>query len=60
MTIVLPTLPITDLPTKQPEVLNHLQTSPVVLTHHGHGAAVLVVTTLCGTLIWRSWEQTHA
>ena len=42
MTLVLPTLPITDLRTKQPEVLNHLQQSPVVLTHHGHGAAVLV------------------
>ena len=45
MTIVLPTLPITDLRTKQPEVLNHLQQSPVVLTHHGHGAAVLVSPT---------------
>ena len=42
MTIVLPTLPITDLRTKQPEVLNHLHESPVVLTHRGHGAAVLV------------------
>lgn len=39
---VLPTLPITDLRTKQPEILSHLQQSPVVLTHHGHGAAVLV------------------
>lgn len=44
MTIVLPTLPITDLRTKQPEVLSHLQESPVVLTHRGHGAAVLVST----------------
>ena len=42
MTIVLPTLPITDLRTKQPAVLNQLQASPVVLTHRGHGAAVLV------------------
>lgn len=42
MTIVLPTLPITELRTKQPEILNNLQTSPVVLTHRGHGAAVLV------------------
>ena len=42
MTIVLPTLPITDLRTKQPEVLDQLQQSPVVLTHRGHGAAVLV------------------
>ncbi|MCL4863078.1 MAG: type II toxin-antitoxin system prevent-host-death family antitoxin [Caldilineaceae bacterium] len=42
MTIVLPTLPITDLRTKQPEVMNQLQQSPVVLTHRGHGAAVLV------------------
>lgn len=39
---VLPTLPITDLRTKQPEILQRLQQSPVVLTHHGHGAAVLV------------------
>lgn len=42
VTIVLPTLPITDLRTKQPEVMNQLQQSPVVLTHRGHGAAVLV------------------
>ena len=42
MTIVLPTLPITDLRTKQPKVLDQLQQSPVVLTHRGHGAAVLV------------------
>lgn len=42
MTIVLPTLPITDLRTKQPKVLDQLQESPVVLTHRGHGAAVLV------------------
>ena len=45
MSIVLPTLPITDLRTKQPEVLNSLQKSPVVLTHRGHGAAVLVSPT---------------
>lgn len=45
MTIVLPTLPITDLRTKQPEVLNHLHQSPIVLTHRGHGAAVLVSPT---------------
>jgi prevent-host-death family protein len=44
MTIILPTLPITDLRTKQPEVLSHLQQTPVVLTHRGHGAAVLVST----------------
>jgi prevent-host-death family protein len=42
MSIILPTLPITDLRTKQPDVLNQLQQSPVVLTHRGHGAAVLV------------------
>lgn len=42
MSIVLPTLPITDLRTKQPEILSSLQQSPVVLTHRGHGAAVLV------------------
>ncbi|MBV7328252.1 type II toxin-antitoxin system Phd/YefM family antitoxin [Chloroflexi bacterium TSY] len=42
MTLILPTLPITDLRTKQPEILGHLHESPVVLTHRGHGAAVLV------------------
>ncbi len=42
MSIVLPTLPITDLRTKQPEVLSTLKQTPVVLTHRGHGAAVLV------------------
>lgn len=45
MSIVLPTLPITDLRTKQPEILSSLQQSPVVLTHRGHGAAVLVSPT---------------
>ena len=44
MAIVLPTIPITDLRTKQGEILEHLQDSPVVLTHHGRGAAVLVST----------------
>lgn len=42
MTVMLPTLPITDLHTKQVEVLNHLQESPVVLTQHGDEVAVLV------------------
>ncbi len=42
MSVVMPTLPITDLRTKQPEVLNGLQESPVVLTHRGRDAAVLV------------------
>ena len=42
--IVLPTLPITELRTKQPEVLKQIHESPIVLTHHGHGAAVLVST----------------
>ena len=40
--IVLPTLPITELRTKQPEILNALKQSPMVLTHRGHSAAVLV------------------
>jgi prevent-host-death family protein len=44
MSIVLPTIPITDLRTKQGEILDHLQESPVVLTHHGRSAAVLVST----------------
>lgn len=42
MAMVLPTLPITDLHTKQPAVLKHLQESPIVLTHHGDEVAVLV------------------
>ncbi len=42
MSVVMATLPITDLHTKQPEVLNGLQESPVVLTHRGRDAAVLV------------------
>ena len=42
MSMVMPTLPITELRTKQPEVLNGLQESPVVLTHRGRDAAVLV------------------
>lgn len=42
MSIVLPTMPITELRSRQPEILAELQKSPVVLTHHGHGAAVLI------------------
>lgn len=42
MMVMLPTLPITDLLTKQPEVLNHLQESPITLTYRGHEVAVLV------------------
>lgn len=42
MTVMLPTLPITDLHTKQLESLKHLQESPIVLTHHGDEVAVLV------------------
>ena len=45
MSMILPTLPITDLRTKQPEILSTLQQTPVVLTHRGHGAAVLVSPT---------------
>ena len=40
--LVLPTMPITELRTKQPKVLDSLKQSPVVLTHRGHSAAVLV------------------
>lgn len=40
MMTLLPTVPITDLPIKQPEILARLQKSPIILTHQG--AAVLV------------------
>ncbi len=39
---ILPTLPLADLRTKQPELIASLQQSPTVLTHRGRGAGVLV------------------
>jgi hypothetical protein len=39
---VLPTMPITDLRTNQPELLKRLRQSPIVLTRQGHEAGVLV------------------
>ena len=39
---VLPTMPITDLRTNQPEILKQLRRSPIVLTRQGHDAGVLV------------------
>lgn len=35
-------IPISQLRLKQSEVLNRLSEGPVILTQHGHGAAVLV------------------
>lgn len=38
----LPTIPITELRTQQPAVLESLQESPIILTRDGRGAGVLV------------------
>ncbi len=38
----LPTIPLTDLRTKQPELIASLKQSPTMLTLRGHGAGVLV------------------
>lgn len=38
----MPTIPITDLRTRQPEVMDTIKQSPVLLTRQGHGAGVLV------------------
>ena len=38
----MPTIPITDLRTRQPEVIDTIKQSPVLLTRQGHGAGVLV------------------
>lgn len=40
--VAMPTIPITDLRTRQPEVLETIARSPVLLTRQGHGAGVLV------------------
>jgi len=39
---VLPTIPISELRTKQPEVIDGLRQSPIVLTRQGHSAGVIV------------------
>ena len=39
---MLPTVPLSDLRTKQPELIDSLKNSPAVLTHHGRGAGILV------------------
>lgn len=39
---VLPTMPITDLRTNQPEILKRLRQSPIVLTRQGREAGILV------------------
>lgn len=36
------TMPITDLRNKQPEVIENLKASPIMLTRQGHGAGILV------------------
>ena len=38
----MPTIPITDLRTRQPEVIDAIKQSPVLLTRQGHSAGVLV------------------
>lgn len=37
-----PTFPMSDLRTRQPELLESLRQSPALLTHHGRSAGVLV------------------
>jgi PHD/YefM family antitoxin component YafN of YafNO toxin-antitoxin module len=38
----MPTIPITDLRTRQPEVIETIKQSPLLLTRQGHSAGVLV------------------
>lgn len=38
----MPTIPITDLRTRQPEVIDAIKHSPLLLTRQGHSAGVLV------------------
>lgn len=49
--IAMPTIPITDLRTRQPEVLESISQSPVLLTKQGHGAGVLVHPTMWNQLV---------
>ena len=37
-----PTFPMSDLRTRQPELIESLRKSPALLTHHGRSAGVLV------------------
>jgi hypothetical protein len=39
---ILPTFPMSDLRTRQPELIKSLQQSPTLLTHHGRSAGVIV------------------
>lgn len=39
---ILPTFPMSDLRTRQPELLQSLRTTPSLLTYNGRGAGVLV------------------
>ena len=36
------TIPITDLRTKQPEIIENLKQAPIMLTRQGYGAGILV------------------
>jgi hypothetical protein len=47
----LPTIPISDLRTKQPEIMNSLAQSPIMFTRQGYGAGVLVHPRLWNYLI---------
>lgn len=38
----MPTMPVSDLRTKQAAILAHLREAPILLTQRGHGAGVLV------------------
>lgn len=38
----MPTIPVTELRTKQPEIFNSLKDAPLMLTRQGYGAGVLV------------------
>jgi PHD/YefM family antitoxin component YafN of YafNO toxin-antitoxin module len=39
---VMPTMPVSDLRTKQAEIIARLDDTPILLTQRGHGAGVLV------------------
>lgn len=51
---VMPTLPVSELRTRQAEVLAQLKKSPVLLTQRGRGAGVLVDPDLWNELVERA------
>jgi len=51
---VMPTLPVSELRTRQAEIVAQLKKGPVLLTQHGRGAGVLVDPSMWNELVERA------